>query len=227
MAAGVRATLLDFDPSRLIAFRPMPRAARTVQRRKPRQKRAEDTIVVLLDATERVVSKRGFHAATTNHIAKVAGVSIGTLYHYFPTKEALVAAVVHRMWQSELVAVMEHASAFQDKPLAEAIRLVVGALVDEVGKKIALYRYWYSEASHLGELATGLAMSDQAVGFVRSVLEARRDEVRPRDLGFAADIVVKTALAMARTGARDYEAQVKSGELADELSDMLSRYLLR
>lgn len=204
----------------------MPRAARTVPRRKPRQKRAEDTVVVLLDATERVVSKRGFHAATTNHIARAAGVSIGTLYHYFPTKEALVAAVVQRMWQSELMAVMQHASAFQDAPLGDAIRLAVRALVDEVGRKIALYRSWYTEASHLGDLATGLAMTGQATLFIQSVLEAKRSEVRPRDLAFAADLVVKTALAMARTGARDYEAQIKSGELAEELSDMLTRYLV-
>ena len=61
---------------------------------------------------------------------------------------------------------------------------------------------------------------------MHAVLEAKRSEVRPRDLAFAADLVVKTALAMARTGARDYEAQVKSGELADELADMLTRYLL-
>ena len=181
---------------------------------------------MLLDATERVVSKRGFHAATTNHIARVAGVSIGTLYHYFPTKEALVSAVVHRMWESELMAVMKHANAFVEAPLADAIRLAVGALVDEGGRKIALYRHWYTEASHLGELATGLAMTDQAVAFIHSVLESKRSEVRPRDLAFAADLVVKTALAIARTGARDYEAQVANGELAAELSDMLSRYLL-
>jgi hypothetical protein len=111
-------------------------------------------------------------------------------------------------------------------PLREAIGLAVGALVEEVGRKIALYRHWYTEASHLGELATGLEMSDQAVVFVRAVLEAKRSEVRPRDLGFAADLVVKTALAMARTGARDYEVQVENGELTAELSDMLSRYLL-
>ena len=204
----------------------MPRAARTVQRRKPRQKRAEDTVVVLLDATERVVSKRGFHAATTNHIARVAGVSIGTLYHYFPTKEALVSAVVHRMWQGELIAVMQHAQAFQEAPLGDAIRLAVRALVEEIGRKIALYKYWYSEASHLGDLQTGLGMTDQAIAFIQSVLESKRSEVRPRDLAFAADLTVKTALAMARTGARDYEAQIKNGELAGELADMLTRYLL-
>jgi AcrR family transcriptional regulator len=205
----------------------MPRAARTVPRRKPRQKRAEDTVTVLLEATERVFAQKGFHAATTNQIARVAGVSIGTLYHYFPTKEALVSAVVHRMWEGELTAVMAHADAFAEEPLEIAIRRVVKALVDEIGRKIELYRSWYTEASHLGELNTGLAMTNQAVAFIQSVLEHKRAEVRPHDLAFAADLVVKTALAVARTGARDYAAQVKNGELAEELADMLSRYLLR
>src|SRR5262249_40285335 len=106
----------------------MPKRARTVPRREPRQQRAEETIAVLVEATERVVSRDGFHAATTNAIAKVAGVSIGTLYHYFPTKEALVSAVVHRMWEAELTAVMRHADAFETEPLAVAIRRAVTAL---------------------------------------------------------------------------------------------------
>lgn len=184
-------------------------------------------MTVLLEATERVFAQKGFHAATTNQIAKVAGVSIGTLYHYFPTKEALVAAVVHRMWEGELTAVMAHANAFVEKSIEEAIGLAVKALVDEIGRKIDLYRSWYTEASHLGELEKGLGMTNQAVVFIQGVLEHKRVEIRPRDLAFAADLVVKTALAVARTGARDYPEQVKNGELARELAEMLTRYLLK
>lgn len=205
----------------------MPRRARTAPRRQPRQQRAEDTVAVLLEATERVLGDVGFHAATTNHIAKVAGVSIGTLYHYFPTKEALVAAVVHRMWEAELHAVLRHASDFVERPLPEAISLAVGALVAQVAAKIDLYRSWYSEASHLGELARGLAMTGEAVAFVEEVLRRHPEVVRVADPAFAADFAVKTALAMVRTAARDYEPQIHSGQLARELSDMLVRYLVR
>jgi hypothetical protein len=70
-------------------------------------------------------------------------------------------------------------------------------------------------------------MTNRAVLLIRDVLERRKPETRPADLGFAADLVVKTALAMARTGARDYEAEVKSGALADAIADMLTRYLVR
>ncbi len=206
----------------------MPRRARTVPRRKPLQRRAEDTVTVLLDATERVLMKVGFHAATTNQIAKVAGVSIGTLYHYFPTKEALTAAVVERMWRSELEAVMAHAPAFQSEPLPVAIRRAVGALLEKVAAKIELYRSWYVEASHLGELAQGLEMTNGAIAFVRTVLDARAGELRvgAEERAFAADLVVKTALAIARTGARDWQEELRDGRLADALADMLTRYLV-
>ncbi|HEY2514426.1 MAG TPA: TetR/AcrR family transcriptional regulator [Polyangiaceae bacterium] len=205
----------------------MPRRARTAPRRAPLQKRAEDTVDVLLQATELAISRHGFHATTTNRIAELAGVSIGTLYHYFPTKEALVQAVVHRMWREEFEAMAANAGLLETAPLDVAVREIVGALVAVITKRRDLVMRWYSEASHLGDLRTGLDMSDSATTLVEAALSRRRDEVRPRDLHFAADLVVKTALAVARTASRDYPDQLADGALAHELAEMLSRYLLK
>ncbi len=206
-----------------------PRAVtriRTAQRRKPRQQRAADTVTFLLDATELVLARHGFAAATTNRIAQATGVSIGTLYHYFPSKEALIEAVVHRMWAREMDAVRAHASKLLEGSLEEGLRAVIGALVGVMVPRIELYRRWYAEASHLGQLGHGLGMSTEAAGLLRHALERHGDAIRPRDLAFAADLVVKTTLAVVRTGARDYEAQARSGALTEELTQMLVRYLL-
>src|SRR5213595_458313 len=73
----------------------MTRRPKTAPRRPPKQERSQETVAVLIEATERVLTKEGYAAATTNRIAEVAGVSIGTLYHYFPTKEALIEKLVH------------------------------------------------------------------------------------------------------------------------------------
>lgn len=181
---------------------------------------------VLLEATERVMAERGFAGATTNHIAEVAGVSIGTLYHYFPTKEALVEAVVHRMWRDELEAIAGKAALLESEPLEVAIRALVRALAEVTARKMELYRRWYGEASNLGQLGVGLDMTNQAVAMVRTALERSRARVRPKNLDFAADLVVKTVLALVRTGTRDYRKELASGELSDELSDMIARYLL-
>jgi AcrR family transcriptional regulator len=182
---------------------------------------------VLLDATELVLAKRGFVATTTNHIATAAGVSIGTLYHYFPSKEALIEAVVHRMWVRELGVIEAHRQELMDGSLETAIRGVVRDLVALVAERRELYRRWYAEASHLGRLDDGLHLTGVAVSALHEALVRRAPRARPANLAFAADLVVKMALAMVRTGARDYARELRSGELADELSDMIVRYLLR
>jgi AcrR family transcriptional regulator len=154
-------------------------------------------------------------------------VSIGTLYHYFPTKEALVQAVVHRMWREEYEAMSTQMALLAGAPLEVTIRSLVAALVGVIAKRRELVRRWYSEASHLGDLQTGLDMSDAGAKMVLAELVRRRPEVRPPDLEFAADLVVKTALAVARTASRDYPEQLANGVLAEELGQMLARYLLK
>jgi len=62
----------------------------------PTQARARATFESMLDAAARLLSTRGYEALTTNHVAQVAGVSIGSLYEYFPNKETLVAELIRR-----------------------------------------------------------------------------------------------------------------------------------
>lgn len=73
----------------------MARAQPETSRRKPRQARSRDTVEVLLEAAARVFRRDGWRA-TTNRIASEAGVSVGSLYEYFPNKQALLAALAER-----------------------------------------------------------------------------------------------------------------------------------
>ncbi|RLM48865.1 TetR family transcriptional regulator, partial [Halobellus sp. Atlit-31R] len=73
---------------------PMPQPARS--RRVPSQARSEQTIQVIFEATAQVLNEHGEAALTTNRIAQRAGVSIGTLYQYFDSKEAIVHAMLAR-----------------------------------------------------------------------------------------------------------------------------------
>ena len=64
-----------------------------LSRRLPRQKRAQETVDAVLDSVAKLLKRGGVQAVTTNRIAEVAGVSIGSLYQYFPNKEAIFAAL--------------------------------------------------------------------------------------------------------------------------------------
>ena len=65
-------------------------------RKAPRQARSQATVKAILDAAARVLVERGYAATTTNLVAERAGVSVGSLYQYFPNKDALIAALHDR-----------------------------------------------------------------------------------------------------------------------------------
>lgn len=74
----------------------MQHAAGNLTRRTPKQRRSRQTIDLVLQAVELVVKRHGVEAITTNRIAEVAGVSVGSLYQYFPSKQAIFATLHDR-----------------------------------------------------------------------------------------------------------------------------------
>jgi AcrR family transcriptional regulator len=64
------------------------RSTKSPIRRQPQQRRARQTVEAILDAVVRILKREGFQAITTNRVAEVAGVSIGSLYQYFPDRPA-------------------------------------------------------------------------------------------------------------------------------------------
>jgi AcrR family transcriptional regulator len=71
----------------------MARTPSAEPRKHPRQRRSAETVARILDAAARIFDERGYRATTTNHVAEAAGVSIGSLYQYFPNKDALLVAL--------------------------------------------------------------------------------------------------------------------------------------
>src|ERR1700729_3149422 len=103
----------------------MSTAVRTNPRKNASQERSRLTVDALLEATARILVREGFDKASTNRIAEVAGVSVGSLYQYFPSKEALVAALIDRHNQEVMRAVQNELSEVQDLPLEEAVRKLI------------------------------------------------------------------------------------------------------
>ena len=95
------------------------------QRKAPRQARSTDTVETLLAAAARVLERESLAGFNTNRVAEVAGVSVGSLYQYFPNKSALVAALIDRH-ESALAASIESCVAtHQDRSLREALLALV------------------------------------------------------------------------------------------------------
>jgi AcrR family transcriptional regulator len=99
-------------------------------RRIPSQARATTTVDTLFEATARILESDNSAALTTNHIARLAGFSIGTLYGYFPNKHALLLAMARREAQRQKARVLHAlAEAGPDQSAAALVRLVIRAAV--------------------------------------------------------------------------------------------------
>lgn len=96
-------------------------------RKQPRQKRAQATVAIIVEGAARILEERGIEGFNTNAVAERAGVSIGTLYQYFPNKQALVAALIGAT-QDRLIGAVEKAlAATAGRPLAERVEALVWA----------------------------------------------------------------------------------------------------
>lgn len=96
-------------------------------RRSPRQARSLATREALLDAAAQILSRHGLAGFTTNAVAARAGASIGSLYQYFPNKDALMVALIERGQARQLAALEAAIAAAPPTGLADLIRALVRA----------------------------------------------------------------------------------------------------
>jgi len=205
----------------------MPPRTRTVPRKMPKQQRSKETVDVILAATARVLVKEGFDRASTNRIADAAGVSIGSLYQYFPSKEALVAALVERhietmseRLEAEMIALV-HAS------LAVAVRRMVTLMLDAHAIEPELHRVLNEQVPRVGRLHRVHEVEARMQKLARVYFEARRGELRPGlALDTAAFVVVQTIEALTH-GAMTHQESAPAGDvLVEEVTTLVLRYLL-
>lgn len=204
----------------------MPPKMLTTARKKPAQERSKATVDAILDATARVLRKEGYDRASTNRIAQAAGVSIGSLYQYFPSKEALTAALIDRHRAEVMEIFHRRMGEVGNRPLREAIEAIVRAMVEVHSVDPALHRILSEQVPKVGRLAALLEdVEVTAANVARSFLEARRKELRVRDLDAAVFVVVHAVESVTHHAARYYGSRFPPETMIEEVTSLVHRYL--
>lgn len=174
----------------------MARAIPTTPRKSASQERSRATVETLLDATARVLVREGYDRASTNRIAAAAGVSVGSLYQYFPNKEALVAALVARHNLEMLQLLRDALKEVASCDLATSVRELVRAMVDAHLVDSALHRVFAEQVPRMGQLAKIEALQRETFLLIRAYMEEHRNEISVRDLDTATSICVTAVEAL-------------------------------
>jgi AcrR family transcriptional regulator len=170
----------------------------------------------------------GFDRASTNRIAEEAGVSIGSLYQYFPGKEALVVAVIERHNREIMQVARDAVVEAEGLPLEVAARGIIAAAIEAHRVDPDLHRVLAEQVPRVGRLEDIDAVERYARTFVRSYLEAHREEIDVADLDLAAFVLTTTVESLTHNAVLhrpEVLADGQAGAFVDEITGLLLRYL--
>jgi AcrR family transcriptional regulator len=163
------------------------------------QRRSRLTVNAIMEATARILIREGFDKASTNRIAEVAGVSVGSLYQYFPSKEAIIAALIDRHNSQVMQAVQGELAEAVNLPMEQAVRKLVAVAVRAHRIDPKLHRVLAEQIPRVGRLEKVETFNRQNYALFEAYLERHQEEIRVADLKLAAFVCVTSIEALTHT----------------------------
>lgn len=212
------------DPSRSqIAPKPPRLPAPMRPRKQPVQDRSRATVEAVLAATLQVLRKQGAAALTTTRVAEVAGVSVGSLYQYFPNKRALVAALKLQYFERITGRTLAAIQAARGLSLTAGVAHIVGELLAAKRDNRLMALALRSSLAELGGRAwvrqAGAVLSDPLTEWLRDAGVTRPD--------VAARIVVGSIEGVIAAALESDPHALDDPGLGDELVMLACAYLER
>lgn len=214
---------IDPFPAQHMARKPL-----TSPRKLASQERSRLTVDALVQATARILVKEGYDKASTNRIAAVAGVSVGSLYQYFPSKEALVAAVIDRHTQNLMHVVHDALTKVVARPIDVAVRELVSVGIDAHRVDPKLHRVLAEQIPRTGRFGNIEVIDRNFQLLVRGYFAAHRDEIDVSDLDVATFICITAVEALTHAAVLHHPeilTDEKVGTFVDDVTRLILRYL--
>lgn len=205
---------------------PKPRKTPLSPRKVPRQARSAQLVEAVLEAAARVLAREGARRFTTVRVAEEAGVSVGSLYQYFPNKEALLFRLQADEWRDTSDLLFEILGDRRDPPLVRLRRAIrtffrseqqEAALRRALEEASALYRDAPESRAHRADV------HERTRGFIDEVLP--RATAKERD--FAVEVTLEVMGTMGKHVSEQGFSRAKCDAWAEVVADMCCGHLER
>ena len=194
-------------------------------RRVPRQARSRALVEAILEATARVLAERGYAGTNTNLVAERAGVSVGSVYQYFPNKDSLITAL-HERHATEMQAAMETVLATaHPRGLRGQLAALVHAWLAAHQVEPELHRVLEKEFPFFDAPAEHSPADQGIFRRVRQLLDEHRDEIVPSDLDLATWVMLRTLEALIHAAVITPSPAHPMPAVEQAIVDLLSGYL--
>lgn len=208
-------------PEAALAMRPTPRLS---ARKEPQQRRSGEAVRAILEAAAQVLAAEGAARFTTARVAERAGISIGSLYQYFPNKAAILFRLQRDEW-GDTRALLAHLLADTARSPAERIRAVVRAFVSSEREEAAMRQALEDAAPLYRDSPEAQAVQARSRdGFMAFLAEAAPNTA-PDRLAAAADILMGALKMLGKDLSLRSDDEAALAARTEALADMLCAYL--
>ncbi len=184
-------------------------------------------MAAILEAAAQLIAESGFASATTNHIAERAGVSIGSVYQYFPNKDAILVSLHerHLMQVRPIITRSLEDMADPNMPFARAVRGLFTRLVDMHAENPRLHRVLAEEVPHRAAVRALHAEGERGIVERTEQILSTRPDLKVANPSAAAHVMVQATEALSRWLVHDAPVSLDRGAFVDEAVRLLCAYV--
>jgi AcrR family transcriptional regulator len=180
----------------------------------------------ILAAAARVFARDGYGRATTNRIAETAGVSVGSLYQYFPSKNAIAVELLRRYRERLIERIAAKVGEMNEATFREVVHALVTALLHDDEIDDSLRRLLIERVLRTESRGAVPAFEDRIESLLVDALRAAKDKVAIDDYEICAFVLVRAVLAVTHGAVADNPRHNRPA-LANELTRMIVHYVGR
>lgn len=195
-------------------------------RRQPRQARSQHMVEAILEATARVLVERGYAGTNTNLVAERAGVSVGSVYQYFPNKDSLVTALHERHAAQMYLAIDTVLASTRPRSLRGHIEAIVHAFLAAHQVEPALHKVLEKEFPFFDAPKDGSPADASIFRRVRDLLEEHRTQIAQRNLDLATWTVLQVMESLVHAAVIDPPKKFSGKEIERAIADVVLGYLM-
>lgn len=195
-------------------------------KKQPQQARSRELVSAIVEAAARVFDERGYDATTTNHVADVAGVSVGSVYQYFTDKRSLLTALHERHAEHVLQVIDDARRQAPGRGLQASVETVIGGLLSIHRAQPNLQSILHDEHA-----SAQYRKTDSAIG--RAILQSTIQllEAFPRSRGensaLSAQLLIRTIEELVHAAVLDPPADASNEEVEEAIVQTAVALLLR
>jgi AcrR family transcriptional regulator len=199
----------------------------TKPRKLPQQDRSRITVEAILESTARILAEEGYDKANTNYIAQRAGISVGSLYQYFPNKESLMAALL-KQHSNEIAELIESKlNNLFNSPPKIVVPELVKAVITAHSIDPQLHQVLNEEIPRSERLQHVENADKRIAELLQAYLIRWSDYIQPQNLEITIFIVSRTVESLCHSAVIERPGFVSDGQFEKEVSNLLISYLTR